>query len=209
MSHEADNLNQLAESDVRLDELDGTDMARLAWGHEPALNELMERHAGKLFNYLIRCLQNEEDAADAAQETFVRIYKNRAKFDPSQRFSTWLYAMATNLVKDRYRYRTRHPQVSLDAENEATGADFRENLPDQRASPDETLQAEERGQIVRRAVAALPVELRVPLLLSEYQGLAHAEIGVVLKCSAKAVETRLYRARQQLRVSLGKLLEFM
>jgi RNA polymerase sigma-70 factor (ECF subfamily) len=88
----------------------------------------MERHAAKLFNYLIRCLQNEEDAADAAQETFVRVYQNRAKFDTNQKFSTWLYAIATNLVKDRYRYRTRHPQVSLDSKNELTGGDFLENV---------------------------------------------------------------------------------
>ena len=142
-------------------------------------------------------------------DTFVRVYQHRAKFDAGQKFTTWLYAIATNLVKDRYRYRTRHPQVSLDAENEATGADFRESLPEQRASPGETLQAEERAQIVRRAVAVLPEELRVPLLLSEYEGLSHAEVAVVLKCSIKAIETRLYRARQQLRVSLGKLLEFM
>jgi len=192
---------------TELDALDRADMERLIAGHEAALNELMERHAGKLFNYLIRCLQNEEDAADAAQEAFVRVYQNRAKFDTSQRFSTWLYAIATNLVKDRYRYRTRHPQVSLDAENEATGSDFRESLPERGPTPSDTLAAEERAEMVRRAVAALSEELRVPLLLSEYEELSHAEIGAILKCSAKAVETRLYRARQQLRASLGKLLE--
>ena len=65
----------------------------------------------------------EEDAAEAAQETFVRLYQHRAKFDSSQRFSTWLYAIATNLVKDRYRYRTRHPQVSLDAEPKWTASE--------------------------------------------------------------------------------------
>jgi RNA polymerase sigma-70 factor (ECF subfamily) len=152
-------------------------------------------------------LQNEEDAADAAQETFVRVYQNRAKFDTSQRFSTWLYTISRNLVKDRYRYRSRHPQVSLDAENEATGGDFRERLAEQGPTPGETLSAEERAEIVRRAVAALPEELRAPLLLSEYQELSHGEIGEILKCTAKAVETRLYRARRQLRQRLSCLLE--
>ena len=103
MNSEADNLNQPAEAEVRFDELDRADMARLTSGHEAALNELMERHAGKLFNYLIRCLQNEEDAADLAQETFAKVYQSRTRFDPSQKFSTWLYAIASNLVKDRYR----------------------------------------------------------------------------------------------------------
>ena len=192
---------------TELDERDRADMQRLASGHEAALNDLMERHGPKLFNYLIRCLQNEEDAADVAQEAFVRLYQNRAKFDANQRFSTWLYAIATNLVKDRYRYRTRHPQISLDAENESTGSDFRESLPEHGPTPSDTLAAEERAEMVRRAVAALPEELRVPLLLSEYEELSHAEIGVVLGCSPKAVETRIYRARKQLRNKLGWLLE--
>src|SRR5207249_7625062 len=152
---------------TELDERDRADMQRLASGHEAALNDLMERHGPKLFNYLTRCLQNEEDAADVAQEAFVRLYQNRAKFDANQRFSTWLYAIATNLVKDRYRYRTRHPQISLDAENAATGGDFQESLPAQQPTPGETLASKEYSEMVRRAVATLPAELRVPLLLSE------------------------------------------
>lgn len=207
MNSDADNVNQSPESDSRLDELDRTDMTRLVSGHEAALNELMERHGGKLFNYLIRCLQNEEDAADAAQEAFVRVYQHPARFDASQRFTTWLYAIATNLVKDRYRWRSRHPQVSLDAETDGAGADFKASLPTDGPSPRESLQTEERAQMVRRAVDALPEELRVPLLLSEYEDLSHAEVGEILKCSAKAVETRLYRGRQQLRIALGPLIE--
>ena len=191
----------------RPDEQDEQDMARLIAGHDAALNDLMERHAQRLFHYLLRSLQDESDAADLAQETFVRLYQSRAKFDTRQQFSTWLYAIASNLVRDRYRWRSRHPQISLDAKNPATGIDFRETLPEQKPSPSETVQAEERADAVRRAVAALPEELRVPLILAEYEERSQAEIGEILKCSAKAVETRIYRARQQLRVTLGKLLE--
>ena len=186
-------------------DLDKADMERLASGHDAALNELMERHAPKLFNYLVRCLQDEEDANDTTQETFVRVYQNRMKFDPQQKFSTWLYAIATNLVKDRYRYRARHPRVSLDAESQETGKAFRESLVAQAPSPDKTLEADERAEKVRQAVAALPEELRVPLILATYEDRSHEEIGNILRCSAKAVETRIYRARQQLRTSLAGL----
>ena len=189
------------------DERDRADMIRLASGHGAALNDLMERHAGKLFNYLIRCLQNEDDAADTTQEIFVRVYQNCAKFDTRMKFSTWLYAIATNLVKDRYRHRTRHPQVSLDAENEATGENFRESVPEQNATPSESLQATERAEAVRKAVTELPEELRTPLILCEYEELSHAEIGKILDCTPKAVETRIYRARNQLRDKLGRLFE--
>jgi RNA polymerase sigma-70 factor, ECF subfamily len=195
--------NEAAEPDER----DRADMVRLAAGHGPALSDLMERHAPKLFNYLVRSLQNENDAADLAQETFVRVFQNCMKFDPRMKFSTWLYAIATNLVKDRYRHRTRHPQVSLDAENEATGENFRESVPEQRPTPSESLQGSERAEAVREAVRQRPEELRVPLIFSEYEELSHAEIGEILECSAKAVETRLYRARNQLREKLASLLD--
>ena len=189
------------------DELDVQEMSRLAAGHDAALNKLMERHGEKLFHYLVRSLQNEDDAADLAQETFVKVYQSRTRFDPSQKFSTWLYAIASNLVRDRYRWRSRHPQVSLDAESDATGDSFRDSLPGSGPSPHDSVQVEERAEAVRRAVATLPEELRQPLILAEYEERSHAEIGAILGCSAKAVETRIYRARQLLRARLGRLLE--
>ena len=189
------------------DDPDRTDMARLVAGHDAALNDLMERHAEKLFHYLVRSLQSEEDAADLAQETFVRVYQNRARFDASHKFSTWLYVIATNLVKSRYRYRTRHPQVSLDAENEVTGESFRESVAEDKPTPSESLQGAERAEAVRKAVGQLPEELRTPLILSEYEELSHAEIGAILACTPKAVETRIYRARKLLRENLGWLLK--
>ena len=145
------------------DELDAADMQRLVSGHDAALNELMARHGEKLFHFLIRGLQNEAEAADLAQEAFVRVYQHRAKFDASQKFSTWLYTIAANLDKDRYRWRSRHPQVSLDVENEQTGDSLREHLPAPGPTPSDCLQADERADAVRRAVAALPEDLRTPL----------------------------------------------
>lgn len=182
-------------------------MARLAAGHDAALNDLMERHGEKLFHYLVRSLQSEEEAADLAQETFVRVYQSRARFDARQNFSTWLYTIASNLVRDRYRWRTRHRQVSLDAPNEETGTGFLDRLADANGTPSESLQSNERAETVRRAVAALPEELRQPLILAEWEEKSQAEIGIILGCSAKAVETRIYRARKHLRETLQPLLQ--
>lgn len=192
---------------AQADEQDRLDMVRLAADHDAALNDLMNRHAEKLFQYLVRSLQNEDDAADLAQETFVRVYQNRAKFDAQQKFSTWLYAIASNLVRSRFRWRKRHPQVSLDATNEVTGSDFGELLPDPAPTASETVLTDERAETVRRAVSALPEQLRIPIILSEYEEKSHAEIGEILRCSAKAVEVRIYRARQQLRERLETLLQ--
>jgi RNA polymerase sigma-70 factor, ECF subfamily len=189
-----------------IDQEDRHDMVRLNAGHDAALNALMDRHSQRLFHYLVRQLNNETDAADVAQETFVRVYHHRARFDPGQKFSTWLYAIATNLVRDRFRWHKRHPQVSLDAEREGDSA-LLDMVPDGAASPSEQISAEERAAEVRAAIKSLPEELRTPLILSEYEGLAHAEIGAVLDCSTKAVETRLYRARNHLRKRLAGMLK--
>ena len=188
------------------DERDRADMLRLMSGNDAALNELMERHGPRLFNYLVRSLQNEDDAADLAQETFARVYHNRSKFDAELKFSTWLYTIASNLVRTQFRSRSKHPQVSLDAAQDETGTDLRESFPANQPSPSESLQTAESADAVRHAIADLPEELRTPLILSEYEDLSHAEIGTILNCSPKAIETRLYRARKQLRSVLSRFL---
>jgi RNA polymerase sigma factor (sigma-70 family) len=189
------------------DALDWRDMERLRSGGDAALNELMERHAQRLFHYLIRELQDEAEAEDVAQETFARVFQNRHKFDPRHRFSTWLYTIATHLARDRQRWRSRHPQVSLEAEGERGDRGLKDTLPDAGPGPEDSLAARERATAVRAAVADLPEDLRTPLLLAEYEELSHQEIAAVLGCTPKAVEMRIYRARQQLRARLATWLE--
>ncbi len=185
------------------DQQDREDMARLRAGHDDALNSLMDRHGTRVFHYLLRQLSNEADAADLAQETFVKVFQNRARFDLNQKFSTWLYTIATNLLRDRFRWHKRRPEVSLDAQSQ-TGASL-DAVPETKPSPSEQLQAGERATQVRQAIASLPDELRTPLILFEYEDLSHAQVGAILGCSAKAVETRLYRARARLRSLLAPL----
>ena len=206
MSDESNNTEQLSKTQDQLGECDRADMLRLASGHDAALNDLMERHGLRLYNYLFRSLQDEDDAADLVQETFVRVYQNRTKFDPDRKFSTWLYAIASNLVRTQFRSRARHPQVSLDAAQPETGRDFRETLAQDSPTPSESLQTAETADEVRQAIAGLSEELRTPLILSEYEDLSHSDIGTILNCTPKAVETRLYRARKQLRSALARFL---
>ncbi|MFO1500249.1 MAG: RNA polymerase sigma factor [Verrucomicrobiota bacterium] len=184
---------------------DKADMRRLAQGHDHALNELMERHAENLFCYLFRLLQNEEDADDLAQETFVRVYRNRTKFDQRSSFTSWLYTIAHNLARDRFRRRRRHAHVPWESVLELEAEAF--PLSSQRETPSETVQRTERAEAIRQAVAALPRQLRLPLQLAVDDEKSHACISAILRCSVKAVETRIYRARQALRASLGHWLE--
>ena len=91
------------------DEQDRSDMARLVAGQDAALNELMARHAERLSRYLLRLLQNETEAADVAEEAFVRVYLHRTRFKRGKKFSTWLYTIARNLASNELRDRSRRP----------------------------------------------------------------------------------------------------
>jgi RNA polymerase sigma-70 factor (ECF subfamily) len=193
-------------NELAADEQDRSDMEQLARGHDAALNDLIERHGRHIFHYVLRHLSSEEEASDVTQEVFVKLYKNRLKFRPDGKFSTWLFTIATNLVRDHLRWHQRHPETSLEARDEEHRS-FADVLAENSGSPSEQLIATERAQQVQRAVQALPEELKTSLILSEYENLAHAEIGKILGCSPKAVEMRIYRARQILREKLSELVE--
>ena len=134
------------QSDTR--ELDREDMSELAAGNELALNRLMDRHGERILRFLSRILGDEQEAMDLTQEAFVRVYKHRHRFNPKQKFTTWLYT-----------------------------------------------------------IGELPEELRIPVILTEYEGHSHSEIALILNCSEKAVEMRLYRARKGLRAQLANILK--
>jgi len=180
-----------AESDEEL-------MARLQRGDDNALNALMDRWQVPMRGYLYRYTQSEATAHDLAQDTFVRIYQHRHRYKTGARFKTWLFTIATNLCRNHARWRRRHPAESLDE------FDFKESMALMREdnSPADALRDQEKIAAVRSAIDGLPHDLRAVTLLFEYEDLSHAEIAVVLDCSPKAVETRLYRARLMLKARL-------
>ena len=184
------------------DALDRADMERLATGHDAALNDLMERHATPVFRFLCRMLGNEDDANDVAQEAFTRVFQSRDKFRTSERFSTWLFTIAANLARNQIRWRTRHPNVSLDAETGAAEETLADVLPAPGAAPNEQALALERAAAVRKAVSSLPEDLREAIVLCEWEEKSVAEAAAILEATPKAIESRLYRARQNLRARL-------
>lgn len=184
------------------DELDRADMVRLAAGHDEALNDLMERYATPVFHFLCRMLNNEDDANDLAQETFARVFRSRDKFRPNEKFSTWLFTIAANLARNQIRWRGRHPNVSLDAETGVAEEPLSNTLPAVGATPNEQALAAERAAAVRAAVGGLPEDLREAIVLCEWEEKSVAEAAIILDATPKAIESRLYRARQTLREQL-------
>ena len=181
---------------------DRADMERLMAGHDAALNDLMERHATPVFQFLCRMVDNEDDANDLAQETFVRVFKARESFRTNEKFSTWLFTIAANLARNHFRWRSRHPNISLETETGELGQTLGSMLPANSTAPDEEALASERAEAVRLAVKNLPEDLREAIVLCEWGERGVAEAGTILSATPKAVESRLYRARQILRENL-------
>jgi RNA polymerase sigma factor (sigma-70 family) len=181
---------------------DRADMERLAAGHDAALNDLMERHATPLFHFLYRMLGNEEDANDLSQETFVRVFRARTSFRTGEKFSTWLYTIAANLARNHFRWRSRHPNISLETENAETEQTLGSTLSSDAPAPNEQALAAECAATVRAAVGKLPEDLREAIVLCQWEERSVAEAAVILEATPKAVESRLYRARQLLRERL-------
>jgi len=191
-------MSSSGDSDAR----DRADMEKLQGGHEAALNELMTRHATPVYHFLFRLTGNEADAEDLAQETFVRVFKSRQRYRPAEKFSTWLFTIAANLARNQFRWRTRHPQLSLDAENSETEQSLGGTLPADAPAPNQEMLARERAAAVRAAVRSLPEDLRAATVLCEWEERSLAEAAAILETTPKAVESRLYRARQILRQRL-------
>ena len=190
------------EADAR----DRADMVRLQRGHDAALNDLMERHATAVFHFLCRMLNNEDDANDLAQETFVRVFRAKESYKPELRFSTWLFTIAANLGRNHIRWRTRHPNVSLNAESEQTEHTLGDTLVSDGPTPKEQTLATERAAAVRAAVHELPEEMREAIVLCEWEERSVIDAAAIIGATPKAVESRLYRARQILRGELEKWL---
>jgi RNA polymerase sigma-70 factor (ECF subfamily) len=168
-------------------------IVRASAGDHDAFRELVERYRGAVYNLAYRMLGGPEEAEDAAQETFVRVYRQLGRYDARRRFSTWVLAIATNHCIDQLR-RHRLPLVPL--ESIVPWAWSREAGPEQGA-----LEREARDE-VQQLIRQLPEKLRAVLVLRYWHDLSCVEIAGVLEVPEGTVKTLLHRARK----ALGKML---
>lgn len=181
-------------------------MVRLQSGDDTALGALMERWEIPLKRFTFRLLLNETEAEEVAQETMVRVFQQRAKYRSDARFSPWVLTIAANLARNRRRWWKRHPTTSLTISAEGgSGAEVSEwELPDPDLNPAENSLRNEQWVRVRSAVELLPHELREVVVLCEFEERPQAEVAAILGTTVKAVEMRLYRAREKLRTVLTR-----
>ena len=176
-------------------------MLRLKNGEDWILNELMTRWQEPLVGFIYRYIGHQTEALDIAQETFVRVYETRHRYAVRGKFSTWLFAIAANLCRNYLRWRQKRgePIPETTDTDEVAISESRQTSGE---SPDQAAIRSETISLIRGAIDKLPHDLKTAILLNEYQLLSYAEISSVLGCSVKAVEMKLYRARQLLRERL-------
>jgi RNA polymerase sigma-70 factor (ECF subfamily) len=166
-------------------------MRRVAAGDQDALAVLFDRHKERLFGYLCHLVGDASLAEDLLGETFLRVYRSRARYRAGSGFAPWLYAIARNLALGELRRRSTwlriKQRLTWDAWTAPPGWDS------------ERQEAQDR---VRAALQALPEEQRSAVVLKEYMDWSYREIGEVLGCSEEAARARTYRARVALRQAL-------
>jgi RNA polymerase sigma-70 factor (ECF subfamily) len=175
-------------------------MAQLVAGEDSALAPLMQRWELPLKGFLLRFGLNATDAEDLAQETFVRVYQQRARFEAGLHFKPWVLTIAGNLARNRLRWRARHPLAEPESGKLAPG------VADEAPDPTTAALREEERHAVREALLELPLELRQAVLAVDIEELTYREAAGALGCSPKAIEHRLAKARALLRIALHRFI---
>jgi len=180
-------------------------MERIKQGDTEALRQLIEAHQHRIVGAVAKMLGDESDAEDIAQQVFLRVWKSASRYEPTAKFTTWLYKITRNLVFNELRRRRRHPTQSMDASAED---DRPFQAPDPGAKPPDTsLLDDEMQAAIQRAIDALPEIQRMAIVLRRYDDVSYEEIAEILDLSVPAVKSVLFRARTELREKLKQYLE--
>lgn len=159
---------------------------------------LVGRYKNAIVSFLYRYVADFRTAEDLAQEAFLRVFRKLGEYNSTAKFSTWLYTIASNLAKDEFKRRVRHPAGSLDWQSGA-GADTTRNVPQAMEAedppPDASMEQDEMRANVVRALRDLKEEDREILLLKDVQGVAYEEIARILRLPMGTVKSRISRAR--------------
>lgn len=192
-----------AYTDLRDEEL----IALVQQGQKRAYDELVRRFKGRLFSFILRMVGDPVEAEELAQDTLIRAYIHADKYREIAKFSTWLFTIATNLVRNQVRRKKRQPfMLTLDP---APEDDDRVPLDpaDPKADPTQDLEGEELGVLIAQATAEIPEKYRIPFLLREVEELSYEEIQQVTGLKLGTVRSRINRARNRFRANIKPLLK--
>jgi RNA polymerase sigma factor CnrH len=167
---------------------------RALGGEDAAFAQLMGRHKQWAYRFVRRYVGNPDDAYDVLQDTFFSAWLALSRYEPSRPFDIWLRRIALNKCRDRARREAVRRVFARVSGDEAEGLE----LSDPGAGPEALVATEQEVEQLERSIALLPRSLKEPLLLTALEGLSHQQAAEVLGTNAKAVEMRIYRARERL-----------
>jgi len=181
-------------------ERDAELMLRVRDGDETSFALLLEKHRNPVIHFLYRMVQNQAIAEELAQEVFLRVYRSRETYEPTAKFSTWLFRITTHLALNHVRDRRKDKLNDSMDEKMEDGAP--RQLPTKEANVEQRLIRDARLGEVRQAIEELPEKQRGAVLMHKYQEMEYSQIAAILGCSESAVKSLLFRAYESLRFSL-------
>jgi RNA polymerase sigma-70 factor, ECF subfamily len=184
-------------------ERDAELMMRVRDGDSVSFGLLLEKHRAPVIHFIYRMVLNQAIAEELAQEAFLRVYRSRGNYEPTAKFTTWLFRIATHLALNWIRDRKNEKnQESLDG-------DPKEGVSRQVADCQLTIEQSMLRQVrlaeVRSAIEALPAKQRAAVLMHKYQEMEYSQIAKILQCSESAVKSLLFRAYETLRSRLAHM----
>lgn len=172
-------------------------IALIKKGDMSAFDEFTKMYQNRVVNIAYSLLSDREDALDAAQEVFIKIYRNVSGFRGDSSVSTWVFRITQNVCRDFLRKRKAAPTVqSIDNDDED---EPKLEIADETDSPEQVSEKNERVRVLRRAISELEENQRTVLTLFDIEGMSYEEISCIVKCPIGTVKSRLYRARESLR----------
>lgn len=171
-------------------------------GEPDAFGLLVRRWERRIHGLTLRMLGHDDEARDATQETFLSAFRNLSKFRGEAKFSSWIYRIALNVCNTRLRSRSR-ASISIEQQQETVGLE----IPAETADLGSGIQKEQVARYVRRAIQALPPDMRQVIIMKEYDGLKFSEIAEILGIPVSTVKTRMYTGLAELRKRLEHLRE--
>lgn len=184
-------------------ERDAELMLRVRDGDQASFGLLLERHRGPVIHFMYRMVQNQAVSEELAQEVFLRVYRSRATYEPTAKFTTWLFRIATHLALNWIRDgRNEKLQESLDEE---TSEGATRQVADRGRTVEQELVYQAKLREVRAAIECLPAKQRAAVMMHKYEEMEYSQIAGVLSCSESAVKSLLFRAYESLRSRLAHM----
>jgi RNA polymerase sigma-70 factor (ECF subfamily) len=184
-------------------ERDAELMLRVRDGDDTSFALLLERHRRPVVHFLYRMVPNQGVSEELAQEVFLRVYRSRASYEPTAKFTTWLFRIATHLALNWIRdNKSEKNQESL-SEELIEGVE--RQVTDGQPTVEAQMVNESRLEEVRQAIDALPGKQRAAVVMHKFQDLEYTQIARALSCSESAVKSLLFRAYETLRGRLAHM----